>query len=52
MLESKYQESDHEIQLAQNDEIRENTRLTRYALLAAILLGLTDVIVEILQLLK
>lgn len=50
--ELTYQDSDHDLQIVQNDEIRENTKLTKYALWVAILLGLADIFIESLQLLK
>lgn len=47
-----YQDSDHDLQIVQNEEIRENTKLTKYALWAAVLLGLADILIESLQLFK
>ena len=50
--ESTYQNSDRKLQQTQNEEIKENTQLTRYALWVAIWLGLADILIEFLQLLK
>ena len=49
-VELTYEDSDKRLQVIQNAEIAENTRLTKYALWAAILLGLADILVELLQL--
>ena len=47
-----YQDSDKKLQVIQNEEIAENTRLTKYALWVAVFLGLADILIETLQLLK
>ena len=49
-MELTYEDSDKRLQVIQNAEIAENTRLTKYALWAAVLLGLADIFIEFMQL--